>query len=290
MFRYFHRRYGDLSDQANLERCLDDMLRYKRLQPLEPDAERIRREFADGPATYGRLFGLFHSHHAGRSGRSRWGDKSLHTEHYADRVFAEFPDARIVHMVRDPRDRYASVRKRHPESSASLGRGVGRWIDSTNAALRNARRYPGRYLLVRYEDLVTEPEKVVRDVCRFIDEPFDERMMAMDRTPEHRDHGNSSFGDIAPGTISTSGVGRYRDVLTAEEVRLIQTLARDQMARAGYEPSHAAMTLRGKLRFVAWRLPATFARVAAWRAYARWRRRRGVSVPPSRLLPVPVGA
>jgi len=99
MWRYFHGRYGDLSNPANLDRCLDDMIGFRRMRHLEPDRERIRREFLEGETTYGRLFALFHLHHAERVGRPRWGDKSLHTEHYADRVFAEFPEARVVHMM-----------------------------------------------------------------------------------------------------------------------------------------------------------------------------------------------
>lgn len=287
MFRYFHARYGDLSEPANLDRCLGDMLRYKRLQVLEPDPDRIRREFAEGPATYGRLFALFHAHHAERCGRARWGDKSLHTEHYAARVFAEFPDARIVHMIRDPRDRYASVRQRYGGSGARLGRGAGRWIDSTEAGLRNADRWPDRYLLVRYEDLVADPEATVREVCRFIDEPYMPQMLAMGETPEHRDRSNSSFGDIAPGTISTKGVGRFREVLGPPEIGLIQALARRQMERTGYAIADVEMSPAARTKFALWDVPLTWGRVTAWQTYARGRRRRGVTVPASRLAPAP---
>src|ERR671914_1980284 len=91
MWRYFHRRYGDLARAGNLDRCLRDMVAYRRMRHLHPDPERIRREFLAGEATYGRLFALFHEHHAERSGKPRWGDKSLHTEHYADRLLTEFP-------------------------------------------------------------------------------------------------------------------------------------------------------------------------------------------------------
>src|SRR5919106_1107241 len=78
MFRYFYRRYGDLSQPENFEQCLSDMVRFNRMKHLQPDAERIRREFLQGAATYGRLFALFHQQNAERVGKPRWGDKSLH--------------------------------------------------------------------------------------------------------------------------------------------------------------------------------------------------------------------
>ena len=83
MWRYFYGRFGDLSDAQNLERCLTSMVTFKRMRHLLPDPDRIRREFQQGEPTYGRLFALFYEHHAERMGKPRWGDKSLHTEHYA---------------------------------------------------------------------------------------------------------------------------------------------------------------------------------------------------------------
>ncbi len=104
MWRYFHDRYGDLGDPEHLDECLTAMTSYRRMRHLEPDEARIREEFARGPSSYGRLFALFHTHHAQRCGKSRWGDKSLHTEHYADRVFREFPAAAGgAHGSRSPR-------------------------------------------------------------------------------------------------------------------------------------------------------------------------------------------
>src|SRR5512134_977336 len=65
MWRYFYNRYGDLAQPGNLERCLGYMLRYNRIQNfLKPDGKRIRDEFRHGEPTYGRLFALFHQHHA----------------------------------------------------------------------------------------------------------------------------------------------------------------------------------------------------------------------------------
>jgi hypothetical protein len=280
MWRYFHRRYGDLTDDTNLDRCLADMVRYRRMRHLAPDADRIRREFLAGPPTYGRLFALFHEHQAERSGKSRWGDKSLHTEHYAARVLGEFPDARIIHMIRDPRDRYASVRKRYGRDRNRVGAATGRWLESTRAGLRNAGRYPGNYMLVRYEDLARRPEATMRAVCDFIGVGMSPEMLEMGGAPDHRDRGgNSSFGDLEPGTISTRAIGRFREVLTPSEIAFIQLVARRQLRALGYERADVAFTFGPRVRHFAVELPEQLARMAGAEALATLQRRRGEPVP-----------
>lgn len=288
MWRYFHGRYGALDDPANLDRCLDDMVRYRRMRHLKPDRERIRIEFLAGPRTYGHLFSLFHAHNAERVGRERWGDKSLHTEHYADRLFDEFPDARVIHIVRDPRDRYASVRKRYGRNLSRVGAATGRWLLSTRAGMRNVARYPGRYEMIRYEDLAREPEKVLRRVCDLVDEPFVPSMLSMNGAPEHRDQGgNSSFGDVEPQKISTRAIGRFRDVLSPYETTFIERIAGRELLILGYETAKVALSGPQRWRFFAWELPVNLARMNGWLAVTRRMLRRGEQIPAARLQQAP---
>ena len=42
LWTHFYGQYGDLADDANLDRCLDMMMRYRRLQVLEPDRDELR--------------------------------------------------------------------------------------------------------------------------------------------------------------------------------------------------------------------------------------------------------
>ena len=289
MWRYFHRRYGDLGNQAHLDRCLTDMLRYRRMQHLHPDRERIRREFLEGEPTYGRLFALFHQHHAEAMGKSRWGDKSLHTERYADRVFAEYPDARIVQMIRDPRDRYASVRKRHGRDVPRVGAATGRWLASTRDGRRNRRRYPGRYLVVRYEDLAMDPERVMRTVCAFIGEDYAPEMLSMEGAREHRDGGgNSSFGDVDTRTISTKAIGRFRTVLTRSELRYIELIAGRTMEAVGYRRERPTLSSSDRLRFYGVFVPGQLTRTAFEAGWTRIRRWRGDRRPGFRFADDPI--
>jgi hypothetical protein len=285
MWRYFYGRFGDLRDPENFELCLETMLRYKRLHHLEPDPDRIRAEFWNGEPGYGHLFALFHAHLAEKRGRVRWGDKSLHTEHYAEQVFSEYPQAKIIHMIRDPRDRYASILKRYDTERRRLGSGIGRWLLSSDIGEKNLQRFPDRYRILRYETLAQEPEMTLQVICDFIGEEYDPVMLTMQGSERHKS-GNSSYGNIEPGVISTKSIGRYRQALKPDDYWFMQVYLAQSMARHNYilEPIDASATKR--LRFYLVDLPLNSARVKSWMRRAKRQIENGEPIPVNRLTPI----
>lgn len=284
LWRWFYGRFGSLADRDNLARCLDVMMRYERLSVLSPDPVSIAREFDAGDPSYGRLFEIIFSQQAARLGLPRWGDKSLHTELAADDVFAEWPDARMVQVVRDPRDRYLSVLGRETSGTNRNASIVARWIRSSRAAERNLDRYNGRYLVVRYEDLATDPRSWAREVCEFVGETFDEEMMAM-RGGDQRslEGGNSSFEELPPGVISTRSIGRYKSALPARKVAFVETMSKPLMRRFGYEPDSPLLGARDRLRHWGDVIEGAL-RIPTWVLRERYAERRGGNVPEHRLL------
>ena len=285
LWTHFYGQYGDLADDANLDRCLDMMMRYRRLQILEPDRDQLEAAFRSGPRTYAELFARLEEQYAARLGKPRWGDKSLNTERYTDAIVAAYPDARIVHMLRDPRDRYASSKTRWQGRRGGVGAGTAEWLSSARTAARNTERYPRHVRVLRYEDLATDPKRWLRSVCDFIDEPFTPEMLTLDGAPVFRDKGaNSSYGARQAGTISADSIGRFRRVLSATDIEFIQVVAADEMARFGYEPDAQHLPAARRLRFVVGNLPWETCRLVAWHAREAARDRRGRPVPSYRLV------
>ncbi len=81
-----------------------------------------------------------------------------------------FPDAKFIHLVRDPRGCVSSQRKMKPNQS--IQELSHRWnyfnsvIDDSKTAI------PDQFTTVRYEDLLTEPDRVVEKLMNFIGLPF----------------------------------------------------------------------------------------------------------------------
>ena len=293
---YFYGQYGDLSRAENLERCLNAFAHYKHAVFLQPDWERIRREFRQGEATYARLFALFHEHYAERMGKPRWGDQTGLIERYADAIFAAFPAARMIHLIRDPRDRYAASLALWPNGKGRVGGAAARWLYSVRWAQRNLARYPDRYRVVRYETLVAQPEATLQEICTFLDEPYTPHMLTMADAPGHRAKlcGEQGY-QSGPVPLSTRFIGSYRGIVPEPEVAFMQMVARPQMRFFHYEEENIWFAAAARLRFWLYDTPLNLLRLYAWHSLEaiqhnfpahfgrRPARQKRLSAPPSAL-------
>lgn len=267
LWRYFYGQYGNLARQENFERCFSAMLRYSHVQFLNPDPDRVRREFWQGEPSYARLFALLHAHYAQQQGKARWGDQTGLLECYVDHLFAAHPDAKMIQMVRDPRDRYEASLARAPKGKGRAGGATARWLYSVGFAARNARRYPDRYMIVRYETLVAQPAKTVAKVCHFLNEEYFPDMLSMNGSPEQRDKLASRAADKTIDTpVTTDFIGRYRGVVPDREIAFMQLVAKRKMRAFGYPQHPIYFPPAVWLPFALWEFPVNLVRAFAWLA------------------------
>ncbi len=230
---HYFKKFGDLSQGENLELCLQAMLENKHIDSLKPDPERIRREFFQGPATYARLFAIIQEQYAGQEGKLRWGDQMELMERYADQVFAAFPTAKMIHMIRDPRDLFEASLTRRTRRKGGVGATTAGWLYSVAMAKRNQEKYLGRYKVIQYEEMVSNAEETIREVCTFLNEEFVPSMLTMEAVPRfQRKISVNIKSENSP--LSTDFIGRYRQGLSQSEVAFIQKYAGGDMLAYRY--------------------------------------------------------
>lgn len=165
---------------------------------LDPDCLRERvAELEDaGAAGVSRaFFGLY----ADRRGKLRWGDKTpIYVEHMRA-IASELGEARFVHLIRDGRDVALSRRRRGMGAGKPIADTARRWRRRIEAARRDARRLRGRYLELRYEDLVAEPEPALRTVCELIELDYDASML------DYHEHAGARLAELATGLPAADG-------------------------------------------------------------------------------------
>jgi tetratricopeptide (TPR) repeat protein len=105
---------------------------------------------------------------------TRWCEKTPKNILFVEQILNHFgPDARFINCVRDGRDVITSV---HPRDPTRFWTSATRWIDDV-AAGRLHEENP-QVMVVRYEDLILQPEDVSRKLCRFLGEPFDDAFLS----------------------------------------------------------------------------------------------------------------
>jgi hypothetical protein len=91
---------------------------------------------------------------------------AVEAEH-RERFFADYPDGRLLCVVRDPKGWYASALGYH-ERYADLERSIEVWRASTQAALAAKRDYGDQVLLIRFEQLVRDTRETMEAITSFL--------------------------------------------------------------------------------------------------------------------------
>jgi hypothetical protein len=159
-----------------------------------------------------------------------WGDKSPGYITQLDTIREHFPDARVVHLVRDVRDYCASIRKAWTKD---VRRAAHRWGQDVLNAHRHCVAYASRCLEVRYEDLLESPAQALERVCGFLQVPFIETLTQLDRSVEN-------IGDARGRTeIVRGNRSKYRAARSRRELASIESLGWTAMRELGYQPQLA---------------------------------------------------
>jgi hypothetical protein len=207
-----------------------------------PDRERLARfgfDERDWLRRINEFFGGVHADYAKARGKARWADKTPLYTMALPFVTQVFPDAQIVHLIRDGRDVVLSHRKRFGYWSAV--KCVVKWpryIHAGRAA--GTPMPPGRYHELRYEDAVNEPETTMRALFEFLDEPWEPEVLDYAAKPHDVAGKYTVEADrrrAAAGTgtaIYDSRVGSYRRELDPLLRLLVWLFARGTLRELGY--------------------------------------------------------
>ena len=217
------------------------------------DADELGERFeAAEPFDAGAAMRAFYGLYAERHGKSRWGDKSPSYVRRMRRVHAVLPEARFVHLIRDGRDVALSQLEVH-HGADEVTEAAADWVAGIEKARRASRRLDG-YLELRYEDLVSAPEPLLRRVCELVELDFDPAMLDYHRDAEERmaetirefDRGAGGGTAISAEQRAAQHAnvskppqreraGRWRRDMTPEQVAAFEAEAGPLLRDLGYE-------------------------------------------------------
>jgi hypothetical protein len=237
--------------QPELDDFLDDLGRFYQLYEWGISPDDVRPKLREGMTTGEAISAVFEVY-AEHEGKPRWGDKTpLYMQHLST-LERLFPDAIWVHLVRDGRDAALSFLSlpegfsgktwAQPRTAAQF---AARWRTEILAARRLGSHVGERYLELRYEDLVTEPERELRRVCEHASLTWEPGMLdhtGVSKVAEMPEHRNIA---LPP----TAGLRDWRNQMASDDARAFEAVAGDVLRSGRYEllePSASYPTTRGR--------------------------------------------
>jgi len=135
--------------------------------------------------------------------------------------FEVYPDGRLISLVRDPKNWFPSALRHGPKKYGDLRGAISQWQESAQAMLRNKEKYGDRVCLIKFEDLVSKTEAVMRYLAEFLNIEFDD-MLLVPTFNTLQIRANTSF-NVENHGILNSTLSRYR-TLTGEELDTIERM------------------------------------------------------------------
>lgn len=220
-------KYGDgLRSRDRIDEFCRDVLAEGRMRNWSLDAGRLaeRLRALKQPLTYARAaLEVYRSHAQDGLGRPQValiGDKNPHYSLMVPEIARLFPQARFIHMVRDYRDNVASFMEA-PFDLADPEALAGRWRLFNAAILAAKKRYPDRFLRVRYRDLVKHPVDELERICGFLGVAFSERMLTFKTNQVVA--GQAWHANLS-GPLNEAGIDRWRGRLPRQTVANLERI------------------------------------------------------------------
>ena len=256
--RYYFRRVGDLRRDAAVRELVEliysgELQRRSRLRELSPywrwltskvPRADIEAYLLASDRTERGVFEAFLRIYADRRGKAVMGEKTPAHLAHVETLLDWFPDARVIHCMRDPRAIYVSELRRRGAQAVGfpyrqlvmvppllerfvLLQVVWAWAGAVHRHRTLRRLYPDRYRLVRFEDVVTAPDPTMEDVCGFLGIELEPRMLEQKVTSKGARVGEAGFDAAA--------ADRWRGRIGSGARSAIELLLGRRLREMGYE-------------------------------------------------------
>jgi sulfotransferase family protein len=232
-------RYGDVCKEDNYRRLIAET--HKRIQVrwgLSLDEEKILRQLSTyEEVSYALLYDLMMRSMLleGQNTASRWVEKLAVQWEDIPLFLNMFPNGRVIHIYRDPRDVAASYKSMTFEPGNTFLDAAFNFRGAMETMAVLEKQYGQRLLVVKAEKIAQTPEVSVKQICVFLGLEFETSMVdASQLHTEGEDWAsNTSFSERHEKL--PDGKSRWPQFLTRAEVIFIEMIAQPYFTKFGYD-------------------------------------------------------
>ncbi|MEZ5197422.1 MAG: sulfotransferase [Bacteroidales bacterium] len=248
-------RFGKIKKwtKDSIDAFYKDLFKLRRFSEWIIDTEKLKKELylCEGVNSFQSLCKVVHLNYISAFEKSEIeliGDKNPHYSLQPEQLLKLFPNARFIHLTRDYRDHYLSMRRADfYESRLSLI--IHNWRLSERKIEKIKLRNPKAFLTLRYEDLVLNPEVEMRKVMDFLDCEFLIEILDFHKQEDRlrkiysADYLSKYFGSLLK-PITAEKVGEWKIQMSDKEVEIADFIVGKYAEKAGYQRKYLKRGLR----------------------------------------------
>ena len=254
--------YGDLALRHNQQLLLKDIASFGDVRLWSPalDIEDANRNIS-GPG-FGAVFDAMMTSWANKQGKSSCGEKTPSHIDFVDPILDYFPDMRLVHIIRDPRDVCLSmIRARFgPKNYFAAATAWSKYLSKMTSLKK---RYPNTKIIeIRYEDLLANPVSVLRILCTGLGVDYADSMQQF-HDEEHPYNTDVTNLENLRKPLMIDNSGKWRYEFSVRAIETIEFITAAHTANYGYSPSRESLSEISKPRRVLYKLDNRVKRIVS---------------------------
>ncbi len=219
-------KYGDLSKDDNFFKLWMAVLNIPVMTQINGWAPpQLPSNWQAFPRTLPAIIDAVFRSIALKYNKQRWAEKTPQYIQHLELLSKSFPEAKFIHIVRDGRDCAASFHRRWRRSPEYT---MTRWKRDLQEGSLQSRSLEDKYFELSYEDMTTHPEKWLRQVCDFVDLPFNEVVLRSNQ-PHREGVEKSISGLIQPNS------GKWKSYFDKKQITALEKIAGAKLSAYGYE-------------------------------------------------------
>ena len=167
------------------------------------------------------------------------GDKNPLYSYFLKQIYDIFPEAKLIHIVRDYRDHILSMEKVDFGSKLTPFTAL-RWKQCQKKIEKQKGEFPEKYYTIRYEDLVNSPKPELEKICDFLKIGFKEEMLFSNQFLVNLKNKNESdvlekYHSSMLQPVNSSRVGTWKEKMPEKEIKMADMVVGKWAEKFGYE-------------------------------------------------------
>ena len=233
-FRYIYKKYDPVENDSQIYKlCAEFSLRLKIRDNISIKKDLFLREIKKKKAkTYAEIYTCIFDVFKKKVPKKKIIGEYANGHWRNIEDFLQFnKDNYSIHVIRDPRAMLSSWKKITFSKGFKYFNSIFNWIDSADCYLKYKNKFSKkRYLLVKFEEMHKNPERISKNLCKFLNIKFDKNMTSVSKWKKLLNHRFNYLNESAYNQkskvygFSVKRINKWQEHLEDWEVNLINYL------------------------------------------------------------------